>query len=99
MNILQLKTDLTASLKVPITQLTMVRQFEEDKSTPTPWLSHWDNDNRIRVTMHEDILKTLKENPKFPGLAYKKEIVEATEQRAAYTRIVVITPRNIEATF
>ena len=98
MNIVQLKTELSTKCGVQFPTLTMVRQLAEDQ-TPTEWLSHWDNDNRIRVTMHQDVFGKIKADPKFNGLALKKELVEATEIRAAYTRFVVITPKNIEGVF
>lgn len=98
MNIQQIKLEVSSKTGKALPVLTMVRQLAEDKSS-TPWLSHWDNDNRIRVSMHEDIFNQLKANPAFDGLAVKKQDVVATADRAAYTRFVVITPKNIEGTF
>lgn len=99
MNIVQIKAEVAAKTGFPCPNLQMVRQFEEDGTTPTQWLSSWDNTNRIRVTMHEDVLNKVKAEPEFTGLALKTEIVPATADRAAYTRMVVITPLHIEATF
>lgn len=99
MNIAQIKTQIAATTGRPLPVLQLVRQFAEDGETPQEWVSHWDNDNRIRVTMHEDILKTLKEDKDFDGLAVKHDSVPAEGERMAYERFVVITPRNIEATF
>jgi hypothetical protein len=80
--------------------LALVRQFSnDDAKTPQPWVSHWDNDKRVRVTMHDDVLAKLKTDATFAGLAVKKEDVPAKGERAAYVRFVVITPKNIEATF
>lgn len=96
-----------ANIKTQIgqTELTLVRQLDENKQ-PTQWLSHWDDKNRVRVSLHQDVLSSIKANPTFDGLGYKKEVVPAkmvkgadgkeTEQ-APYTRIVLITPKNIEA--
>lgn len=98
MNIEQIKSAIAANMGVSLPNLIMVRQFNEDK-VPQPWLSHWDNDHRIRVTMHEDVFNQIKADTSKAGLAFKKEVVEATSERAAYTRFVVITPANIEATF
>jgi hypothetical protein len=99
MNIQQIKADIAAKTKAPLTTLTMVRQLDQTTEKPTEWLSHWDNDNRIRVTMHQDIFNEIKANPAKEGLAVKREDVPATDSRAAYTRFVVITPKNIEGTF
>ncbi len=94
MNIQQIKESLG------LNNLLMVRQYEQNAPTvATAWLSHWDNERRIRVSMHEDVLTRIKADVSKPGLALKKEIVPATAERAEYTRYVVITPLNIEATF
>lgn len=98
MNIAQVKTAIAASAGITLPNLVMVRQLTEDKQ-PTEWVSHWDNDHRVRVSMHQNVMEQIKLNPEKPGLAFKKEIVAANGERAAYTRFVVITPTNIEATF
>lgn len=80
--------------------LSMVRQFDEvdGVKTPSVWVSHWDNDHRIRITMHEDIMNSLKSNKDKSDLAFKYELVTPSD-KAPYHRFVVITPRDIEATF
>lgn len=98
MNIQQIKQDLTAKTGVNFPHLSMVRQLDETTKEKQPWLSHWDNDNRIRVTMHEKIFDEIKANPSKSDLALKKEVVQP-EGKEPYTRFVVITPTNIEATF
>lgn len=85
--------------QIGLKNLVMVRQFEQDTNTPTPWLSHWENDSRIRVTMHEEVFNQIKADPEKSGLAVKKELIHANGERAEYIRFVVITPRNIEGTF
>ena len=97
MNIQQIKAEISAKSGVQFPNLSMVRQFDE-QGVKQPWLSHWDNDNRIRVVMHEEVFEDIKSNPAKADLALKKEVVEATDDRAAYTRFVVITPKNIEGT-
>lgn len=98
MNIQQIKEAIASNMGISLPNLVMVRQFNEQKE-PQPWLSHWEDDARVRVTMHEEVFNRIKEDPSKPGLAFKKEVVPATQERAAYTRFVVITPLNIEATF
>lgn len=98
MNIQQIKAAIASSANISLPSLTLVRQFDEAK-VPQPWVSHWDNDHRVRITMHEDVLKQIQANPEKAGLAFKKEEVLATQTRAAYTRFVIITPLHIEATF
>lgn len=114
MNIQQIKTQIGNEQNFSLLTLEMVRQFETvpDPADATktveqkaPWLSHWDNTKRVRVTMHEDIFTKLKADSNMNGLALKREDVPAkaggngTEPRAAYVRYVVITPANIEGSF
>lgn len=104
MNITDVKTQIGKENNTVINHLVMVQQFKLDDSgketeIPSEWVSHWDNDNRIRVTMHQDVFNKIKANPTDAGLALKKEVVPAKEGREAYTRYVVITPQNIVGTF
>lgn len=85
--------------KLGLQSLSMVRQMDKATQAPQPWLSHWDNENRVRVTMHEDIFNLLKADKNTGGLAYKTEVVAKTDTREEYTRIMVITPKNVEAEF
>lgn len=80
--------------------LAFVRQTAEGGEV-TPWLSHWDNDSRIRVTAHEDVINQIKAKPDMLELGLKTETVLAHksstgEDVAEYTRFVIITPKNIE---
>lgn len=104
MNINQIKQSIAVSTGREFPVLQMVRQMEADGTTPQPWLSHWDNDNRIRVVMHQEVFEQIKADTTLAVLAVKREDVpEAINPdktvRAAYIRFVVITPRNIEGTF
>lgn len=104
MNIQDVKAQIGKENNTVINHLVMVQQFLLDKSgketeIPSEWVSHWDNDNRIRVTMHQDVFNRIKNAPTEAGLALKKELVEAKPDKAAYMRYVVITPQNIVGTF
>lgn len=105
MNIQQVKAEIAAKAGIQLPNLQLVRQFDSNEDgtineqAPQPWLSHWDNDNRVRVTVHEDILAELRADPNFSGLAVRKDMVEANATRAGYIRFVLITPKHIEATF
>jgi hypothetical protein len=81
-----------------LSALMLVRQINAETAEPTPWVSHWDNDRRVRVTMHEDVLNQIKQNPDRLDLAYKTQPV-TSEGKQPYTRYVVIIPANVEATF
>lgn len=109
MNINEIKAEIGQQNNTTIGTLMFVRQMkqkapdapETEPDEPTEWLSHWDNDKRIRVTLHQDVLKTIQNGggAAFGGLAMKKEVVPAKGDRAAYTRYVLITPNHVEAAF
>lgn len=97
MTITQIKQQISGLAGFTIIALNMVRQYDEETGTiPQEWLSHWDNEHRVRVTMHQEVLETIKSNPLIDKLAVKHEVVEP-EGKAPYRRFVVITPKNIEA--
>lgn len=96
---LQLKADITAKSGFPVGTLQFVRQFAEDGVTPTEWVSHWDNTNRIRISMHQDVMETLRANPAFEGLAAKFETMPAKDDRESYDKFTIITPKHLEMAF
>ena len=98
MNIQQIKEKIAQEAKAQIPTLLMVQQKDE-QGTLQPWVSHWDNDSRTRVTMHLDLFKKIAADPTKVGYAYKKELVPATADRAEYMRFVVIEPANVLGTF
>lgn len=99
MNISQIKQEISQKTGATLVALNMVRQLEEDKVTPTEWTYHWDNSKRLRIAMHDDLLKQLKASPERNDLAYKTTAKEATTETEAYTIYTVIIPKNLEATF
>lgn len=103
MTIQEIKTLIGSKLGITLGTLSMVRQFDQDPLDPTKtvassWVSHWDNDHRVRVTMHEDIMAAIKADPTKADLAFKYEAVKPADKQA-YHRFVIITPKDVEATF
>ncbi len=78
--------DIKAGLNQPV--LKMARQLDENKEK-TKWLSHWDGENRIRVTMHEDIGNRIKANKELDTLEMKEEKVISRQTGIQYTRYIV----------
>ena len=97
MNITQIKSQIGADQGISVPVLQFVTQLTEDKQ-PTEWVSHWDNTNRIRVSMHQDVLGQIVKDTTFNGLALKTETVTPVGKEP-YVRYIVITPLNIVATF
>jgi hypothetical protein len=98
MNIQALKQQIATKAGIQLPTLMLSRQKNEE-GEEQPWLSHWDNDKRVRITMHDDVANKVKAEPAFDGLAFKEELVAATPERATYTRFVVITPTSVVMTF
>ena len=61
-NITEIKTKLgiaTLNLNYATDKATGQRAVEAD-GKPTGWLRHWDNDNRVAVSIHEDTVAKIK---------------------------------------
>lgn len=105
MNITLIKQAIAAQTGKPVVTLQFSRQFEDKECTkPTEWLQHWDNIDRFRVVVHQDLLAELKNNPTMDGLAYKAERVtpetkDGEEPKATYLRFILIKPKHVEAAF
>lgn len=100
MNISNLKLELSNKIGKSIPTLAMVRQLSQDEiPVPTEWLSHWDNDKRVRIAMHQDVFNILKVNQTLDTLAYKTSLKPKTDTAEAYTIFTVIIPAHIEGTF
>lgn len=106
MNINHIKLQVAADTnQVPVPVLNMVRQINQETKEPTPWLTHWDNANRRRVVMHEEVFTKIVSDPTFNGLALKFEMVtpeaaEGEEEKSPYSRHIVIIPKaEIVGTF
>ncbi len=56
----------------------------------TEWLTDWDNERRVRITIHEDTVKAIKKNPKMTNLAIQTEGKESQESGLPYTMHRVI---------
>lgn len=72
-------------LGIPV--LNMIRQLKKDGSK-TPWVSHWEPEKRIRVTMHETVMKTIQSN-KLTPLVYDKQEVPSATERDGYVRYIL----------
>lgn len=99
MNITNLKLAIAAANGMTLPTLMLVRQKDQTSELPTPWLSHWDNDKRVRISLHEDVAKKIKETPDFDGLSFKTEKVAEHGEVKEYTRVIIINPTSVEMTF
>jgi hypothetical protein len=63
---------------------------------PTQWLRHWDNDNRVAVSLHKDTLAKIQANPNMPNLAVQQEVKIGAQGN--YTAIRIVAVAEAEAT-
>ena len=84
MNINEIKTQLGYE------QLNLNTAIDSDNK-PTDWFRHWDNDNRVAVSLHKDTFKAIKEgNPSTLGL--QSEMRTGAKGEYKSMRIVLFTP-------
>lgn len=65
--------------------LPLTRVIDENKQ-PTEWLAHWNNDNRVRTVIHQDLLETIQEEQM---LFLKTSDETAQESGKAYTLHII----------
>lgn len=93
MNISQIKAEISAIVNHPIVNLQMCVQ-EDTLGSPTEWLAHWDNNNRVKIVMHKEVFEKASD-PSFNGLALKQKLVTPANNKEPYHKFVVVTPKNI----
>ena len=98
MNINEVKTVMSHKTGTQVTTLDFSRQKNE-KDEPTEWLQTWDNDNRVRLVAHQDVIEKIKQDRNYSGLAVKYEEIPQDGERKPYRQFVLITPTSIEASF
>lgn len=77
--------------KLGISQLELNTAKDADNNA-TDWMRHWDNDNRVAVSIHKDLVGELKADANIAALGLQKETREG--EKGSYTayRIVKYTP-------
>ena len=58
---------------------------------PTQWMRHWDNVNRVAVSLHKDTLAKIKANPNMPNLVLQQELRTGAQGNYTAMRIVAVT--------
>lgn len=58
----------------------------------TEWLRHWDNENRIAVSLHKDLFEELKKDPKAGPLGLQYEVRKGEKGEYHSYRLVKYTP-------
>ena len=78
--------------------LKLVRQLDENKEK-TKWLSHWDAENRVRVTINESVFNKINENRKLNILEMKVKNIISKQTGIQYARYraFILSPTQEEA--
>jgi hypothetical protein len=86
-----------AEIKVKLNYSVLNLNTALDKDNqPTEWMRHWDNDNRIAVSLHKDTLAKIKANNMMSNLVLQTE--EKTGAQGTYTAIRIVAVAEAEAT-
>lgn len=74
---------------VPTLQLNTAK---DAAGADTEWMRHWDNENRVAVSIHKELVTELKANSNLDSLGLQKEARDG--EQGAYTafRIVKYNP-------
>lgn len=63
---------------------------------PTDWLRHWDNENRVAVSLHKDLFDELKADATIGSLGLQHEIRAGEKGDYNSYRIIKYTPAEFE---
>ena len=83
---------------IGISHLLLTRQLDKDTQAPTEWLSHWDDVQRVRVSIPDSVMAKIKADKNRVDLLVKSKTKEATAERAAYTIHTIFVPITVEET-
>lgn len=75
MNLQAVKTTISQEFGFPLVQMNLQKQFDLTSGVETEFVSHWENTKRVRITMHKEVLASIKADPKMENLAFKKKLI------------------------
>ena len=82
-----------AQIKAKFNILSLNLNTAKDKDgNPTMWMRHWDNENRVSVSLHKDLVAEIKKNPSLDSLDIQIETRHAKQGEYLAVRIVKYTP-------
>lgn len=80
--------------KVGIVALELNTATDADNK-PTDWMRHWDNDNRVAVSIHKELVEELRGDANISSLGLQTETREGEQGKYTAHRIVKYTPAEI----
>lgn len=81
-------SDIKNQLNIPQLNLNTAK---DSNGNPTDWMRHWDNDNRVAVSLHKDLVADLKANPSINSLGLQEETRTGEKGEYKAYRIVKYT--------
>ena len=81
--------------KIGIPKLELNTATDKDDN-PTEWMRHWDNDNRVAVSIHKDLVSELKGDSNISSLGLQSET--RTGEQGDYTAFRVVKYAPAETT-
>lgn len=79
-------------LEIPQLELNTATNMAGEK---TEWLRHWDNENRVAVSIHKDLVAEIKTTPSIDSLGLQHEVRDGELGKYDSYRIVKYTPAEI----
>lgn len=85
-------SEIKAQLNISSLDLNTATDTEGNK---TAWMRHWDNNQRIAVSIHSDLVKEIVATPTLTGLGLQTETRKGEQGDYTAHRIVKYTPAEI----
>lgn len=77
--------------KLGISQFNL-NTAKDNEGNNTEWMRHWDNENRVAVSIHKDTVAELKKDPNLGPLGLQHEVRKGEQGDYQAYRIVKYTP-------
>jgi len=85
-----------ADIKTRLGLSTLELNTATDKDdNPTDWMRAWDNDNRVAVSIHKDLVSELKADSNIGTLGLQTETRDGSKGKYTAHRIVKFKPAEI----
>lgn len=77
--------------QIGINQLELNTATDKDGNA-TEWMRHWDNDNRVAVSIHKELVGELKADANISSLGIQKETRQGEQGDYTAIRVVRYSP-------
>lgn len=80
--------------KLQIETLSLNTAMDKDNN-PTEWMRHWDDENRIAISVHKELVSELQADPEINTLGLQTETRQGSKGPYTAIRIVKFTPAEV----